>query len=104
VLLPDILANAGGVMVSGYEYLQGQEWEQLPPTAQRVWWARDQVMGLLTQQITAAAGAVYALAQENKISLRRAADAKALRTLDRAYRVVRKGEADLSNTTKQDGR
>jgi glutamate dehydrogenase (NAD(P)+) len=94
VLLPDILANAGGVMVSGYEYLQGRQWEQLTPGAAREWWAKDYVMGLLTRQITAAAAAVYALSVEHEISLRRAADAKALKTLDRAYRVVRIGEKD----------
>lgn len=94
ILLPDILANAGGVMVSGYEYLQGQEWEKLPQAAARSWWPREYVMKLLTQQITAAAAAVYGLSVQHEISLRRAADAKALKTLDRAYRVVRLGQKD----------
>ncbi|HSA59406.1 MAG TPA: Glu/Leu/Phe/Val dehydrogenase [bacterium] len=94
ILLPDILANAGGVMVSGYEYLQGREWERLAPNAPRHWWTRDYVMGLLSQQMTAAAAAVYGLAVQHSIALRTAADAKALKTLDRAYRVVRLGEKD----------
>lgn len=91
-LIPDILANAGGVMVSGYEFLQGREWE-MNREAERQGWARQKVLELMTEQLIAAARSVYALSREHGISLRTAADAKALRTLDRAYRATRLGEA-----------
>lgn len=103
-VVPDVLANAGGVIVSGYEYLQGREWERLPAGAPRIGWTYDRVLGLLTLQIGAAADAVYALSRQHSISLRRSADAKALRTLDQAYRIVRKGGAAGSDASLRDGR
>ena len=93
-LIPDVLANAGGVISSGLEFLQGREWETAPDGTPRVGWTYDRALRLLTHQITAASQAVYALALQHGLSLRSAADAKALRTLDRAYRVVRLGEKD----------
>jgi len=64
VVLPDILANAGGVVVSYFEWVQCLE---------RFTWAKPRVDQELEDFMTRAFHAVYAIAQEHKTDLRSAA-------------------------------
>lgn len=64
VVVPDILANAGGVVVSYFEWLQG---------LQGMSWTLDDVRARLDQMMTDAFGAVVACSDERGISLRQAA-------------------------------
>ena len=94
IVIPDILANAGGVMVSGYEYLQGLEMEAAANAGQpRVWWVPPRVIALMEEQMVKAAQAVNRIAADKNVPLRTATDARALTVLDRAVRVVHLGEA-----------
>ena len=64
VILPDILANAGGVTVSYFEWTQN---------IQQFRWDEDRVNTELEHVLTQAYRAVRALAQEQKTTMRRAA-------------------------------
>jgi len=64
VVLPDILANAGGVVVSYFEWVQ---------CLQKFAWAESKVDEELEDFMTRAFHAVYAIAQEHKTDLRSAA-------------------------------
>jgi glutamate dehydrogenase (NAD(P)+) len=64
VVLPDILANAGGVTVSYFEWTQN---------IQQFRWEEERVNGQLERILTQAYQAVRALAQEKSITMRRAA-------------------------------
>ena len=63
-LVPDILANAGGVVVSYFEWVQN---------IQSVSWTEDEVNAKLTDIMTNAFTAVYELSKQRGISLRMAA-------------------------------
>lgn len=63
-LVPDILANAGGVVVSYFEWVQN---------IQYVSWTEDEVNAKLTDIMTNAFTAVYELSKKRGISLRMAA-------------------------------
>jgi glutamate dehydrogenase (NAD(P)+) len=63
-VIPDILANAGGVTVSYFEWVQG---------LQSYFWTEREVNLKLRDIMTRAFDRVYRLSQEKKISLRRAA-------------------------------
>lgn len=63
-LVPDILANAGGVVVSYFEWVQN---------IQSVSWTEDEVNAKLTDIMTNAFTAVYELSKKRGISLRMAA-------------------------------
>lgn len=63
-VVPDILANAGGVIVSYYEWVQNRE---------GFYWDEDEVNGKLRKKITAAYARVRGCAAERKLSLRKAA-------------------------------
>lgn len=64
VVVPDILANAGGVVVSYLEWVQG---------LQSFFWDEAQVDRHLEERMTSAFDAVWSLAQERNLSLRQAA-------------------------------
>jgi glutamate dehydrogenase/leucine dehydrogenase len=68
-VLPDILANAGGVTVSYYEWVQNTQGET---------WEQDVVETKLRKKMTMAYDAVHGLAAEKQISMRDAAYAIAI--------------------------
>lgn len=77
VLLPDILANAGGVVVSYFEWVQNR---------QKLFWDEAAVNEQLLQVLNKAFNEVYAIAQEKHLDLRRAAYVLAI---DRVAEAVR---------------
>ncbi len=72
VLLPDIIANAGGVVVSYLEWVQNQQKES---------WGEDTVNQKLTEYMKPAVRRTYELAQQKNISLKEAAFVVALQSL-----------------------
>jgi glutamate dehydrogenase/leucine dehydrogenase len=64
LFLPDILANAGGVTVSYFEWVQGLN---------RLFWSEDEVNKRLEKIMVDAFEAVYAIHKERKINMRQAA-------------------------------
>ena len=64
LLVPDILANAGGVVVSYFEWIQGR---------QHYFWDVDEVRTKLERIMKEAFGEVVSLAREQSVSLRDAA-------------------------------
>ncbi|MEI6233974.1 MAG: Glu/Leu/Phe/Val dehydrogenase [Planctomycetota bacterium] len=63
-VVPDILANAGGVTVSYFEWVQG---------IQSYFWELDEINSRLQRIMLRAFGALWELAQKEKVSLRSAA-------------------------------
>ncbi len=74
-VLPDFLANAGGVVVSYFEWTQN---------LQQMRWELEQVNAGLERKMVAAYREVYALARERNIPMRTAAYAIALRRVAEA--------------------
>ena len=75
IVLPDYLANAGGVTVSYFEQCQN---------AQNYYWSLEEVQQRLDQKMTRAFKAVYEMSQEKKINLRDAAYLVAVKQIGRA--------------------
>jgi glutamate dehydrogenase/leucine dehydrogenase len=67
---PDILANAGGVTVSYFEWVQDLG---------RLFWDRDEIRRKLSDKMSDAFDRVYAIADETGITLRQAAMVAAIR-------------------------
>jgi len=74
-LIPDILANAGGVTVSYFEWVQNRS---------RNYWTADEVASKLKEKMTAAFSAVHSFAEAKKISMRKAALALAIERICKA--------------------
>jgi glutamate dehydrogenase/leucine dehydrogenase len=78
IVIPDILANAGGVTVSYFEWAQNLS---------GYYWDLDEVDRKLERQMTRAFKAVFETAQKHKISLRAAANVLALGRIARAMQL-----------------
>ena len=78
VVLPDILCNAGGVIVSYFEWAQNRA---------AVAWTLDEINERLRRQILAAADAVWARAAADGIEPRLAAQAIAVERVAEATRL-----------------
>ena len=74
-VVPDVLANAGGVTVSYFEWVQNMQGYS---------WTLDEVHTRLTAIMTNAFNEVWDLAEERKLSLRSAAYAGAIRRIGEA--------------------
>ncbi len=72
IVLPDILANTGGVIVSYFEWVQNMS---------RFCWTEGEVAARLEEKMTAAAAGVFAAAEKYRCSLRVGAYAVALARL-----------------------
>ncbi len=73
IVIPDILANSGGVAVSYFEWYQNMQNEA---------WTKEDVFAKLEEKMRAAASAVAAKAQESGVTLRTAAYVVALERLN----------------------
>ncbi len=78
LVVPDILANAGGVVVSYFEWVQAN---------QAYWWTEDEVEGRLRERLTASWLAVLDYARAHELSLRQAATSLAVRRVAEAHRL-----------------
>lgn len=76
VVVPDILANAGGVIVSYFEWVQAN---------QAYWWREDEVESRLEERMLGAWAKVHDYAQERKLSLRGAATTLAVQRVVEAH-------------------
>jgi glutamate dehydrogenase (NAD(P)+) len=74
-VIPDILANAGGVVVSYFEWVQG---------LQNFYWTRDEVISQLRRRISDSYRDVYGLKEKYGVSMRSAAYILALSRVSRA--------------------
>jgi glutamate dehydrogenase (NAD(P)+) len=77
VLLPDILTNAGGAVVSYFEWVQNR---------QKLFWDEADVNKRLHQILNKAFNEVYTIAQEKRLDLRRAAYVLAINRVAEAVR------------------
>jgi glutamate dehydrogenase (NAD(P)+) len=77
-VVPDILANAGGVVVSYFEWVQG---------LQQYFWRETEVSSRMQEIMTRAFNRVWAAALEEETDLRTAALMEGIRRVAEAYRV-----------------
>ncbi|GAA4186108.1 Glu/Leu/Phe/Val dehydrogenase [Gryllotalpicola kribbensis] len=77
-VVPDILANAGGVLVSYFEWVQGN---------QAYWWTEEDVAQRLRSQMLAAWNYLSQRSSRDHRSLRRTATAVAVERVARAHRL-----------------
>ncbi len=70
LVIPDILANAGGVTISYYEWVQNNIGQ---------YWSFDKVAGLMEEHLVAGFNDTYKMSVAKKIDMRRAAMAVAVR-------------------------
>ncbi len=77
IIVPDILANAGGVATSYFEWYQNM---------QREHWTKEEVFARLKRQMEGALDTVFEIAQNEHVSLRDAAYIVALKTIEKEYK------------------
>lgn len=75
MVIPDILANAGGVVVSYFEWVQG---------IQHFFWSKDEVNRELRQRMVSSFREVFELARREQVSMRTAAYMIALERVKKA--------------------
>ncbi len=76
IVVPDILANAGGVIVSYFEWVQAN---------QAYWWREDEVESRLEERMLGAWAKVHDYAKARKLSLRGAATTLAVQRVVEAH-------------------
>jgi len=81
-VIPDILANSGGVIVSYFEQVQNQ---------MNYYWIEDEVRAKLENTITKAFKVVFVMAQQHKVNMRTAAYMVAVKRVSDAM-LLRKGK------------
>lgn len=77
-VVPDVLANAGGVVVSYFEWVQAN---------QTYWWSEEEIADRLEHRMTSAYGDVSALAKREGLSLRDAALVIGVQRTAEAHRI-----------------
>ena len=77
-VIPDILANAGGVVVSYFEWVQGLQY---------YFWRESEITSRLQEVMTRAFNRVWALASKESTDLRTAALMEGIRRVAEGYRV-----------------
>ncbi len=78
LVVPDILANAGGVVVSYFEWVQGKA---------GLWWTEDEVNAKLRERMAAAWQEVSEFAEKNNLVLREAATVLAVDRVAKAQKL-----------------
>ncbi|HMN69980.1 MAG TPA: glutamate dehydrogenase, partial [Bdellovibrionales bacterium] len=78
VVVPDILANGGGVVVSYFEWVQDISW---------LFWSEDEVRNKLREIIYKAFDKSWAFAESNSVNMRTAAMGTSLLRLERAMKL-----------------
>lgn len=76
-VIPDILANGGGVVVSYFEWVQGLQYH---------FWRESEITTRLQEVMTHTVNQVWALAEENDVDLRTAALMVGVRRVADGYR------------------
>jgi glutamate dehydrogenase (NAD(P)+) len=77
-VIPDILANAGGVVVSYFEWVQGLQY---------YFWRETEIVARLQELMTRAFNRVWAIASKEGVDLRTAALMEGVRRVAEGYRV-----------------
>ncbi len=77
-VVPDILANAGGVVVSYFEWVQN---------IQAIFWDEDKINSMLTDIMLKSFSEVYELSEKNDVTLRLAAYMQALKRVVAAKKI-----------------